>query len=67
MGKRWRWDDLSPRQVAMVRRFAESGGFSVSQATKYLDECFRLAKGQISEKEFTNLTGHAPHKIRFTN
>ena len=59
------WQTISPAQKKMARKFSDASNFTVSQAAKYLNECFQLAKGEITEEQFTELTGNAPHTLRF--
>lgn len=60
-----KWNRSSNKQKGMAKRFAEHADFSVSQAMKYIDECFKLARGEMSQKEFREQTGLPPHTLRF--
>jgi hypothetical protein len=64
-----KFNKASASQIKAARRFSESDQgsetMSLSQAVKYLDECFELARGEITQEEFEMKTGHKPHKIRY--
>jgi hypothetical protein len=59
------YDKLSPAQARMAKKFSEASDMTVSQAVKYLNECFQLAKGEITESDFEYKTGWSAHTIRF--
>lgn len=61
-----RFNQASNKQAKAARMFSDaSETLTISQAMKYLDECFKLAHGEMSEEEFTKKTGHKPHTVRF--
>jgi len=61
-----KYQKLSDPQLRMARKFSDnSDSLTISQAVKYLNECFQLAKGEITEEQFTEKTGHDPHTLRF--
>jgi len=53
-----KFNKATKKQVDAARKFGERLGISVSQAVKYLDECFKASRGEITPAEFKEKTGH---------
>ena len=54
------------KQKQAAEMFADScEHLTLMKAVEYLDECFALAKGEMSEEEFEAETGILPHNVRF--
>jgi len=57
---------LTPAQSSLAWKFQHTSPTmrNISDAARCLDDCFSLMKGEISDDEFRERTGHEPHGIR---
>lgn len=60
------FDKATRKQKRAAEMFADScEHITLIKAVEYLDECFALATGEMSEAEFEAETGLMPHGVRF--
>lgn len=60
------FDKATLKQKRAAEIFADScEHITLMKAVEYLDECFALANGEMSEAEFEAETGLKAHNVRF--